>query len=58
MGNRLTWLTSKEGAGIAISRLEEETIAMRTDAVIGIRLDTTSSGSQCYLRTAIKFINK
>ncbi len=58
MGNRLTWLTSKGAAGTAISRLEEEAIAMGADAVIGIRPDTTSSGSQCYLGTAIKFINK
>ncbi len=56
-GNRFRWFTSKEDAEIAISRLEEEAIAMGADAVIGIRPDTTSV-EQCYLGTAIKFINK
>ncbi len=56
MGNRLTWLTSKGAASTALSRLEEEAIEMGADAVIGIRPDTTSTGSQCYLGTAIKFV--
>ena len=56
MGNRLTWLTSKGAASTAISRLEEEAIEMGADAVVGIKPDTTATGSQCYIGTAVKFI--
>ncbi len=57
MGHHLTWFSSKEAASSALTRLEAEAIEMGADAVIGIKPYTTSTtGSQCYLGTAVKFI--
>lgn len=56
MGNHLTWFSSKGASSSALARLEAEAIEMGANAVIGIKPDTTSTGSQCYLGTAVKFI--
>ena len=55
MGNRLTWLTSKGAASTALERLKEEALRMGADAVVAIKPDTTATGSQCYLGTAVRF---
>ncbi len=55
IGNRLTWLTSKGASATALDRLKKEAENMGADAVVAIRPDTTKTGSQCYIGTAVRF---
>lgn len=55
IGNKLNWFKSKKSASIALDRLKEQANKLGANAVVGIRPDTTSTGSQCYIGTAIRF---
>lgn len=57
MGNRLLWWTTKGASRTALERLKEAAIDMGADAVIGIKPDKSFTRSQCYIGTAIKFID-
>lgn len=56
IGNRLMSFTSKTGGEKALAKLAEEAERIGADAVIAIKPDTTATGSQSYIGTAIKFI--
>ena len=55
IANKLNWFKSKKSTILALIKLKEEASLLGADAVVGIRPDTTSTGSQCYIGTAIRF---
>lgn len=55
IGNKLTWIRSKKASFGALEHLREEAENMNADAVVAIRPDTTPTGSQCYIGTAVRF---
>lgn len=55
IGNKMNWFWSKKYAFEALEDLKKEAAILGADAVIGIKPDSTSTGSQCYIGTAIRF---
>ena len=52
---KILWFRSKNASSKALIKLKEEASLLGADAVVGIRPDTTSTGSQCYIGTSVRF---